>query len=49
MNNLLGKDTDKRGQYKINMDLFLLSSESIFGEAKVRISEDKTKKNIVFL
>ena len=28
------KDTHKRAQYKIKEDLFLLSSESIFGAAK---------------
>ena len=43
-----GKDTIKRGQNKINMDLFLLSSVSIFGEARVRISEDKQRKILFF-
>ncbi len=28
------KDTIKRGKYKINMDLFLFQSESIFDEVK---------------
>ena len=31
--------TIKRAQYKINAHLFLLSSESIFGKANVRLSE----------
>jgi len=29
------RDTNKRAQYKIKEDLFLLSSERIFGETKV--------------